>query len=73
MTYNAYGIKSSYDLVDQVLNVDIDIVFICEHWLKPSDLHIFKDKYCGMNCWTYFKSSVNPEVTTGGRPHGGVA
>ena len=53
--------------------MDIDLALICEHWLRPCELHSFSDRYTSMDCWTSFKSSMDPENVTGGRPYGGVA
>ena len=71
VSYNTYGLKSSYGLIDEFLGDDVDIVFICEHWLKPSDIFIVKEKY-NECAFTYLKSSMDVESTSGGRPYGGV-
>ena len=72
LSYNAYGFKSSHNLVDNELANESDIVFICEHWLKPSELGNFKNTYKNTNCWTFIKSSVDAESVLEDRPHGGV-
>ena len=70
LSYNAYRLKSSID--NELCAKDCDIVFICEHWLKPCDISNVCSKYKSQRCWTYFKSSDDPESVLVGRPHGGV-
>ena len=37
VSFNIYGFKSSYPTVDLLLEEGADIVFTCEHWLKPAE------------------------------------
>jgi len=61
LSFNAYGFKGSYDLVDNELLNYPDIVFVCRHWLKPCELSHFNNTYNSKKCWTYMKSSVDAE------------
>ena len=49
-----------------------DVMFVCEHWLTPGELPILNTQFKSSDYWSSFKSSVNPEETLRGRPHGGV-
>ena len=76
VNFNCFGNKNSSALVEK-LSTDYDIVFLCEHWLRPDELPCVKSLYTSKDNWSYFnwsyfKSSVDPEATSCGRPHGGV-
>ncbi len=53
LSFNIYGFKSSYPTVDLLLEEGADIVFTCEHWLKPAELFAIESRYMGLNCWTH--------------------
>ena len=72
LSFNAYGFKGYYDLVDNELLNYPDIVFVCRHWLKPCELSHFNNTYNSKKCWTYMKSSVDAESVLEGWAHGGM-
>ena len=47
-------------------------MFLCEHWLAPCDLSVFKNEFDRHIYWSYMKSSMNPDELIQGRPYGGV-
>jgi hypothetical protein len=49
-----------------------DCMFVCETWLKPSDLGCFRNELVKHNYWSQLKSSIDADVTLEGRPYGGV-
>jgi exonuclease III len=51
---------------------EYDIMFLCEHWLRPDELPYVRSIYTDEDRWSYLKSSVDPEAVNCGRPHGGV-
>ena len=68
-TFDCYGLKSSIAYVKE-LSSRYNFNFICEHWLKPSDIQSVKE--CLGNKWSYFKSSMKADEVVLGRPFGGV-
>ena len=68
-TFNCNGLRSSMAYVTELVS-NHNINFVCEHWLKPSDLHSVKG--CFSNKWCYFKSSMKTDEVALGRPYGGV-
>ena len=71
VNFNCFGYKNSSALVEK-LSTDYDIVFLFEHWLRPDELPYVKSLYTSKDNWSYFKSSVDPQAISCGRPHGGV-
>ncbi len=54
VSFNIYGyINSTYPTVVLLLEEGADIVFTCEHWLKPAELFTMKSRYMCLNCWTH--------------------
>ena len=49
---------------------DNSITFVCEHWLRPSEMHLVENNDFD-NEWTYLKSSIDPTEQLLGRPFGG--
>ena len=37
--FNCKGIKSNFNYVEHLLQNECDILFLCEHWLKPSEFY----------------------------------
>ena len=71
MSVNCYGLKSSFLTVIDWMK-DIDILFLCESWLRPCEIAQIKSKLSDHNLLSYMKSSMDPELLQHGRPHGGV-
>jgi exonuclease III len=71
VSFNCLGYKSSSAFVDNLCK-KYDICFLCEHWLRPCEItpiqSLLKDKCL----WSSFKSSIDPEAASVGRPYGGV-
>ena len=42
---NCQGIKSNICYVDSLLTHECNIMFVCEHWLKPSELYKVKSTF----------------------------
>ena len=38
LSINCQGIKSNFNYINYLLNNECDLMFVCEHWLKPCDL-----------------------------------
>ena len=55
-----------------MIHDDCDIVFVCEHWLKPCDIPTVQMSYQSNNMWTNIKSGMQMNDTYIGRPYGGV-
>lgn len=70
-SFNCHGFKSSHDMILQQLKLH-DIVFICEHWLKPGEVSLIESELISQKYWCYLKSSIDPECVLQGRPFGGV-
>lgn len=69
-TFNCHGLKSSLSFVQSLLETN-DILYVCEHWLRPGELNIISQTHLS-SFWTNLKSSMDPtEVPAGGRPYGG--
>ena len=71
VSFNCFGYKSSSMFIENLCN-DYDICFLCERWLKPSELHNVKSSFNDTNWWSFLKSSIDPEQVCCGRPDGGV-
>ena len=69
---NCYGFKSSYDFIDNNILKDTQIMFLCETWIRPSEIGMFTERYTrhDMNC--HFTSSIDAEKLLKGRPFGGI-
>ena len=70
VSFNCLGFKSS--IIDKLCSIH-DICFLSEHWLRPCELPTIQGICNQKSKWSHFKSSVDPEIVTSGRPHGGVA
>ena len=72
-SFNCKGLKSSYGLIDNILNDNnCDLLFVSEHWLTTHELSGFNSQLIDNNKWTHMKSSIDPEEILTGRPHGGI-
>ena len=59
-------------MVYDILSDKCDIIFICEHWLRPCEVPIFSNDFAKQNYWSDLKSSIDPEQLLKGRPYGGI-
>ena len=71
LNFNCHGLKSSFDMILRQMR-NISCMFLCETWLRPCDLSVISNELRNENYWCMMKSSVDPEVTSEGRPYGGV-
>ena len=55
-----------------MIHDDCDIVFVCEHWLKPCDIPTIQLSYQSNNMSTNIKSGMQMNNTYIGRPYEGV-
>ena len=56
----------------KILNNECDLMFVCEHWLKPCDLVEINSIFRNDNFWCNLKSSIPADQLLIGRPYGGV-
>ena len=70
---NCQGIKSNICYIDSLLKHECDIMFVCEHWLKPSELYEVKSTFNSKGMWSNMKSSIPADTILQGRPYGGTA
>lgn len=68
-TFNCHGLKSSLAYVKYLVS-NHDVLFVCEHWLRPSEIHVLRENDL-TNEWVYMKSSIDNDETLVGRPYGG--
>ena len=69
---NCQGIKSNICYVDSLLTHECNIMFVCEHWLKPSELYEVKSTFSKQGMWSNLKSSIPANTILQGRPYGGT-
>ena len=72
VSLNCHGMKSSLGMVLGQMGSTCDCMFLSETWLKPCELSHIKQEMLKHNLWSYFKSSIDPEIVLEGRPYGGV-
>lgn len=72
ITLNCQGLTGNLAYVDYLVNTQCDIMFLNEHWLKPSELHTINEVYKNNNLWSNLKSSIPADIVLEGRPFGGV-
>ncbi len=74
LSLNCQGLKGNIDYIDNMLLTNsCDIIFLCEHWLRPSDMYTIKTAYRERCMWSNLKSAMLPtEGSQAGRPYGGV-
>ena len=72
ISFNCKGINSNFNYVLQLLQNECDIMFVCEHWLKPSELYEANNTFRERGFWCNLKSSVPADEVLIGRPFGGV-
>ena len=58
--------------MQQLLQNECDIMFVCEHWLKPSELYEANNTFKVRGFYYNLKSSVPEDEVLIGRPFGGV-
>ena len=54
------------------VSVSVSVLFLCEHWLKPSELYETNNMFREQDLWCNLKSSVPADEILIGRPFGGV-
>ena len=72
LSINCQGIKSNLNYINYLLNNECDLMFVCEHWLKPCDLVEINSIFRNDNFWCNLKSSIPAHQLLIGRPYGGV-
>ena len=72
ISLNCRGIKGNFEYINNMIHDHCDIVFVCEHWLKPCDISTVQMSYQSNNMWTNIKSGMQMNDTYIGRPYGGV-
>ena len=70
-SWNCQGLKSNMQYASKLANSH-DIVFLCETWLKPSDLNIVNEYFETYEQAAHMISSVDPLNVLSGRPFGGI-
>ena len=46
ISLNCKGFKGNLDYVEHLLQNECDLMFVCEHWLKPCDLYQMNSHLC---------------------------
>ena len=69
---NCQGIKSNICYIDSLLEHECDIMFVSEHWLKPSELYEVKSTFSRQCMWCNIKSRILADAVLQGRPYGGT-
>ena len=72
ISLNCKGIKGNLDYVEHLLQNECDLMFVCEHWLKPCDLYQMNSHFREQSYWCNPKSSVPADEVLAGRPYGDV-
>ena len=70
-SFNCNGLRSSISYVTELLKTS-HIMFMCEHWLLPSELSFFRNTFQNLGKKVFLKSSIDPLVPLRGRPYGGI-
>ena len=55
-----------------MLEHECNIMFVCEHWLKPSELYEVQSTFSKQGMWSNLKSSTPADAVLQGRPYGGT-
>ena len=69
---NCQGIKSNICYINSLLEHECNIMFVCEHWLKPSELYEVQSTFSKQGMWSNLKSSIPADAVLQGRPYGGT-
>lgn len=73
LSLNCQGIKGNLGYINNMLLAKYDIMFVCEHWLRPCDMYTFNSMYRTQHIWSNLKSGMSVEhESNSGRPYGGV-
>ena len=72
ITLNCQGIKSNINYVNSLLLNECDMMFVCEHWLKPCDMYEANNSFRTDQYWCNLKSSMPADEVVTGCPYGGV-
>lgn len=72
ISFNCRNFKSNYLAVDKLVEKEIDIIFLCEHWLNSNEQNLINDRYDD-NFNIFFQSDmdINFNKKLYGRPYGG--
>lgn len=72
VSFNCRNFKSNYLSIDKIIDLGVDIIFICEHWLNSKEQYLIDEKY-SRNFKTYFQSDMDIQLSRkfSGRPFGG--
>ena len=70
-SWNCHGLKNNMQYASKLANSH-DIVFLCETWLKPSDLNIMNEYFESYEQAAHMISRVDPLNVLSGRPFGGI-
>ena len=65
------GYKGSNAFISGLCDI-YDICFVCEHWMKNSDISFVQLRLRKELKWSYFKTSIDSETVLSGRGYGGV-
>ena len=55
-----------------MLEHECNIMFVCEHWLKPSELYEVQSTLSKEGMWSNLKSSIPADAVLQCRPYGGT-
>ena len=73
LSYNCYGLNSALHSLSHFMEeVESNITFISEHWLRPNELSDIGNFFGFKGYQSFLKSSIDPTETLKGRPYGGV-
>ena len=72
ITLNCQEIKSNINYVNSLLLNECDIMFVCEHWVKPCDMYEANNSFRTDQYWCNLKSSMPADEVVTGRPYVGV-
>ena len=71
-SFNCRNFKSNYLAIDKLTELEIDIIFICEHWLNTNEQNLINDRYISKyNCYFQSDMDINFDKNKNGRPFGG--
>ena len=73
LSLNCQGINKNLQYIENMLNNQGNIIYMCEQWLRPCDMFTVRCTYRQHSKWTNLKSGMDDDDGNGtGRPYGGV-